>query len=218
MQIRGRASWRRDSRRQRTDRALARPRPLSGCLRARRRLQPAAGPARRRGHPVHPRPRDRAAVLAVARVAVHRPLPAEQRPGRAGAPRLGVPARASAPCPHLLAESGWHTALFGMQHETSLPARARLRRVRRVELVLRVRRRARDAVAARMHRGNRSCSPPGSSRRTGPIRGTATNRPIPTRSTCPTTCPTCPTCARTSPTSTARSRWPTPRWDGCSTP
>ncbi|MDT0551294.1 sulfatase-like hydrolase/transferase, partial [Streptomyces lonegramiae] len=24
--------------------------------------------------------------------------------------------------PHLLAESGWHTALFGMQHETSYPA------------------------------------------------------------------------------------------------
>ena len=61
--------------------------------------QPAAGPAGRRGHPVHPRPRHRAAVLAVARVAVHRPLPAEQRAGRPGPPRLGVPGRAFGHCP-----------------------------------------------------------------------------------------------------------------------
>ena len=32
----------------------------------------------------------------------------------------------------MLAESGWHTALFGMQHETSYPVQTGLRRVRRI--------------------------------------------------------------------------------------
>ena len=74
--------------RQRADRALARPRAISRRLRPHRRVQPAPGPTRRGRNPVHPRARHRTVVLTVAGLAVHRPLPAEQRPGRAGPPRL----------------------------------------------------------------------------------------------------------------------------------
>src|ERR1700741_4744620 len=79
--------------RQRTDRAMARPGALSRRLRPRRRIEPTTGPACRRGDPVHQGPCDRAAVLAIAWIAVHRPLPAEQWPHRPGPPRLGIPQR-----------------------------------------------------------------------------------------------------------------------------
>ena len=69
----------------------------------------------------------------------------------------GSTAPASGRCPQLLSESGWHTALFGMQHETSYPARLGFDDLRRVQLVLRVRRRAGDAVAHRARRSSRSC-------------------------------------------------------------
>ena len=58
--------------------------------------------------------------------------------------------------PASLSESGWYTALFGMQHETSYPSAARLRRVRRFELVLRIRRRTGHPVA---HRPARAAVP-----------------------------------------------------------
>ncbi len=134
--------------RQRADRALARPGPLSRRLRACRRLQPAAGPARRRGHPVHPRPCHGAAVLAIARLAVHRALSTEQRPRRLGPSRLGVPRGR----PHLAAPAGriWlaHNTIRDAARDFVSGA-ARVRRVRRVELVLRVRGRAGHPLAAR---------------------------------------------------------------------
>ena len=45
--------------------------------------------------------------------------------------------------PQIMSEAGWYTALFGMQHETSYPARLGLRRVRRLQFLLRVRGRER---------------------------------------------------------------------------
>ena len=86
--------------RQRADRALARPRAVISACTATRRLQPTPRPTRRRRHPLHPRTCHRTAVLAVARLAIHRPLPAEQRLGRPGPPRLGVPHRRPHASPH----------------------------------------------------------------------------------------------------------------------
>src|ERR1700760_2796561 len=57
--------------RKRVARALARPRPLPGRLRPRRRLEPAARSTRQRRDPVHQGARDRPIVFAVARFAVH---------------------------------------------------------------------------------------------------------------------------------------------------
>ena len=155
------------------------------------RVQPTAGPTRRRGHPLHPRARHRAAVLAVAGLAVHRPLSAQQRSGRAGSPRLGVPRRrphaARTSCPNRLAYSTFRHAARDL-----VPGQARLRRVRRVQLLLRVRRRAGQRLArrpaARAVPADRGLlrDPPARTR------ATATSPPTPTPSTCPTICPTPP--------------------------
>lgn len=104
-----------------SDRPLARPRSLSGRLRSSRRIQPAPGPIGRRGHPVHPCTCHRATVLTLARFPFHRAIPTEQWPNRTGSSRLGIPRR-GAHTPHILSGSGWHTALFGMQHESAYPA------------------------------------------------------------------------------------------------
>ena len=131
---------------QRADRALARPRPLSRCLRPRRRLQPTARPARRRGHRLHPRTRHRAALLSVAGFAVHRPLPAEQRAAGIGPSRLGVPGRR----PHAPADpvgSGLAYSAFRYAARDLVPGPAWLRRIRCVQFVLRVRGRALRRVA-----------------------------------------------------------------------
>ena len=86
-----------------------------------------------------------------------------------------------------------------------VPGAARLRRIRRVQLLLRIRRRARHAMARAtapdaqpflLTAGFFETHRPVSAR---PLR---TRRP-PTASTCPTTCPTPTTCGRISPTSTA---------------
>ena len=61
-------------------------------------------------------------MLAVARVAVHGPLPDSN--GLVGLAHHGWEYRADVrTLPQILSESGYHTALFGMQHETSYPAR-----------------------------------------------------------------------------------------------
>ncbi len=134
--------------RQRAARALARPGPVPRRLRPRRRLESPAGPAGRRGHPVHPGTRHRAAVLAVARITVHRPLSAEQRTGRTGPPRLGISPRR----PHAAADSLRIWLVFSSFRDAArdVPSRAAgFRRVRRIELLLRVCRRTGSAVAAR---------------------------------------------------------------------
>ncbi len=111
--------------------------------------------------------------------------------------------------PHILSESGWYTALFGMQHETSLSSTARLRRVRRIELVLRVCRRTGRPVAHRP-----ACATVSSHRRVLRNAPALSARSLRTRQTppasaYPTTCPIPQTSGRISPSSTGRSRWPT---------
>ena len=151
--------------------------------------QPAAGRAGRRGHPVHPRARHRAAVLAVAGLTVHRSLSAEQRAGRAGPPRLGVPRR-SAHAARDPVRSGLAYRAFRYAARDLVSVPARLRRVRRVQLLLRVCGRARDRVAARpAEQPFLLTAGFFETHRPYPHRPLPARRP-PTRSTCPTTCPT----------------------------
>ena len=131
---------------QRALRALARPRSLPRRLRASRCVQPAARPAGRRGNPLHRSPRHRAAVLAVEGLAVHRSLPAEQRAGRLGPPRLGVPGRGTHAAAHTDREWLVHSTI-GNATRDRIPIEARVRRVRRVQLLLRVRRRTGNPLA-----------------------------------------------------------------------
>ena len=85
--------------------------------------QPSARPARQRRHPLHQSPCDRPAVLAVARFDSS-PGRYPQSNGLIGLAHHGWEYRAGVQTlPALLSESGWHTALFGMQHETSFPSR-----------------------------------------------------------------------------------------------
>jgi len=80
------------------------------------------GPPCRRGHPLHQSAFHSAAVLAVTGITVHRPLPAEQ--WLVGLAHHGWEYRAGVrTLPQMLSGSGWYSALFGMQHETSYPKR-----------------------------------------------------------------------------------------------
>ena len=157
-----------DKPRQRADRALARSGTPTRGLRPPGRRQPAAGPACRRGHPVHQRPCHRAAVLTVAGIAVHRPLPAKQWAGRTGPPRLGIPRRSADPSAPVVRK--WLVfSSFRYAARDVLPEAAGLRRIRRVQLLLRVRGGQGPAVAA----GGR----PGSFRTTIPVDGRVLRSP-----------------------------------------
>ena len=118
--------------------------------------------------------------------------------------------------PALLTEAGWHTALFGMQHETSVPSRLGFDEFDVSNSYC-------EYVVERATAWLRD--PP--DRKFLLTAGFfETHRPYPHdryepadagRVTCPTTCPTPRTCGQTSPTSTARSPSPTPPWGNCST-
>ena len=75
---------------------------------------------------------------------VHRPLPAEQRPGRPGPSRLGVPRRRPHAAPHPVRIRLVYSAIRHAARDV-VSVEARIRRIRRVELLLRIRRRARHA-------------------------------------------------------------------------
>ena len=99
--------------------------------------------------------------------------------------------------PHILSEYGWYTALFGMQHETSYPSKLGFDEFdvsnSYCEYVVE---HATRWLSRRLP-SSRSCSPPASSKPTGPIRASATTPPKPTTSSCPTICPTPATSDRT---------------------
>ena len=97
--------------------------------------------------------------------------------------------------PHILTESWLVHSTFRDAARDVVPVEARVRRVRRVQLLLRVRRRAGHPLAIATRRRSRSCSPPASSRRTGPTRATAIEpADADARRAARTTCPTPPTC------------------------
>ena len=185
----------------------------------RRRDQPPPRPTRRRGHPLHPRARHGAALLAVAGFAVHRPLPAEQRAGRAGPPRLGVPRGRPHPAADLVRERLAYSAFRDAARDfvsrrgsastnTTCPTRTASTSSSGSRRVAR-RTPPSDAVPAdrRLLR-----DPPARIRATAmspPTRRTVARARLPARR--PTRS------ARTWPTSTARSRWPMPPSASCST-
>ena len=117
-------------------------------------------------------------MLAVAGLAVHRPVPAEQRPGRAGPPRLGVPRRRPHPPPPVriwLAHRLVRHAARDVVSVESLASRSSTCRIRTASTSSN-----RPPGGWPTRRGSRSCSPPASSRRTAPTRATATTPPTPT--------------------------------------
>ncbi|SKU26185.1 Uncharacterised protein [Mycobacteroides abscessus subsp. abscessus] len=120
-----------------SDRPLARPRSLSGRLRSSRRIQPAPGPIGRRGHPVHPCTCHRATVLALTRFPFHRAIPTEQWPDRPCSPRLGVPRRGAHTPPHSV-RIGLAHSIVRNATRNRVPRDAGIRRVRRIELLLRI--------------------------------------------------------------------------------
>ncbi len=96
--------------------------------------------------------------------------------------------------PHLIGEAGWLTALFGMQHETSFPARLGFEEFDVSNSYCDYVVEQRDGVAAQGHQPKvgSSCSPPASSRPIAHTRTTDTNRPIRPRVTVPDHLPDTP--------------------------